>query len=100
MTVLQVVLLFSDTVCKTRRRYGSHVGSVKANINTHLGMRSLSPRMAPPEVSEEGSTASTATRCPACSSCRPRASMRQLLPAPVRLMAPLHTTVMIYLGGR
>jgi hypothetical protein len=45
-------------------------------------MRVLSPRMLPPVTSLEGSTASTATLCPASTSFMPRASTKVLLPAP------------------
>src|SRR6202042_3596382 len=47
-----------------------------------LVMRVLSPRMLPPLRVEDGSTASTATRCPWSISWPPRASMKVDLPTP------------------
>ena len=46
------------------------------------GMRSLSPRMDPPDTDEEGSTGSTATLLPLSKATRPRDSIRVDLPAP------------------
>jgi len=45
-------------------------------------MRVLSPRIDPPVRELDGSIASTATRCPASTTWRPRASMRVDFPAP------------------
>ena len=45
-------------------------------------MRVLSPRIEPPLRVLDGSTASTATRWPASTRCRPSASMNVDLPAP------------------
>ena len=45
-------------------------------------MRVLSPRIDPPVRVLDGSTASTATRCPASTRCMPSASMNVDLPAP------------------
>ena len=45
-------------------------------------MRVLSPRIEPPETSEDGSTASTATRRPESARWMPSASMKVDLPTP------------------
>ena len=51
-------------------------------------MRVLSPRMEPPDTLLEGSTASTATRCPCWIKYRPNASMNVLLPTPGTPLMP------------
>ena len=45
-------------------------------------MRVLSPKIDPPEILEEGSIASTATRCPLSIKYRPRVSIKVDLPTP------------------
>ena len=51
-------------------------------------MRVLSPRIEPPEIELEGSTASTATRWPWPIRCRPRASMNVDFPDPGEPLIP------------
>jgi hypothetical protein len=54
-------------------------------------MRVLSPRMLPPVTGLDGSTASTATREPCSIRCRPRLSMKVLLPTPGGPVMPTRT---------
>ncbi len=51
-------------------------------------MRVLSPKIEPPEMLLDGSTASTATRCPKPIRCKPSASMKVLLPTPGTPLMP------------
>ena len=48
----------------------------------------LSPKIDPPDTDEEGSIASTATRCPCPIKNKPRASMKVLLPTPGTPLKP------------
>ena len=52
-------------------------------------MRVLSPRIEPPVRLEDGSTASTATRCPSEVSMVPNASMNVDLPTPGTPLTPI-----------
>ena len=54
-------------------------------------MRVLSPRMEPPETVDEGSTASTATRCPRSIRYTPNDSMNVLLPTPGTPLTPMRS---------
>ncbi len=54
-------------------------------------MRVLSPRIDPPVRELDGSTASTATRCPSPTRCRPNASMKVDLPTPGAPLMPMRT---------
>ena len=59
------------------------LGRMKASASTdRRSMRVLSPRIEPPDTLDDGSTASTATRCRCFSRCRPSASMKVDLPTP------------------
>jgi len=59
------------------------LGRMKALGSTDSrSMRVLSPRIEPPDTLDDGSTASTATRCPCWIRCSPSASMNVLLPTP------------------
>ena len=49
----------------------------------------LSPKMLPPLNELDGSTASTATRCPCSSSCIPKRSKKVLLPTPGTPVTPM-----------
>ena len=53
-----------------------------SSLRDSVSMRVLSPRMEPPDSAEEGSTARTATRCPASMSRLPRLSINVDLPTP------------------
>ena len=54
-------------------------------------MRVLSPRILPPETVDEGSTAKTATRWPRLMRCKPKASIKVLLPTPGTPLRPKRT---------
>ena len=59
-------------------------------------MRVLSPRMLPPAIGELGSTASTATRLPCSSRCRPKASMKVDLPTPGIPVMPMRILLPVW----
>ena len=69
-----------------------------------VGMRVLSPRMAPPDDLEEGSIANTATLWPSLTISQPKASMRLDLPAPGGPEMPIRKASPgggdVVLGGR
>lgn len=60
------------------------------------GIRVLSPRMEPPRVAEDGSTATTATRCPASIKNMPKFSMNVDLPAPGGPAMPMRKLVRLF----
>ena len=70
------------------------VGDGRTNASgerASCSMRVLSPRIEPPLRWLDGSTASTATRCPEPITCIPRASMKVDLPAPGDPEMPMRT---------